>query len=122
MRRSGVRLLLPAPCIYRPGAQQDCDCDTSGYPRRGAPSVFCPVANHSSLMVLPVTDTQIAAPLLRVTIAPTSGNRLRKPSQVRADKVMTVKREKLAPPSGGIIPDELVEVARRVLVFLGITR
>lgn len=79
-------------------------------------------SEHSSVTVLPVTSTLVAAPLLRVTVQPSPENGLQKPSQVMVDKAMTVKRDKVGPAFGRIDTDTLVEVERRLAVFLGIAR
>jgi mRNA interferase MazF len=79
-------------------------------------------SQHSSVTVLPVTSTLIAAPLLRVTIQPSTGNGLHKPSQVMVDKVMTVKREKVGQAFGNLDADALVEIERCLAVFLGIAK
>lgn len=75
---------------------------------------------HSSVTVLPVTSTLVAAPLLRVTIEPSSKNGLQNTSQVMVDKAVTVKREKLGPAFGQIEADTLLEIERCLAVFLGI--
>ena len=72
--------------------------------------------------MLPVTSTLVAAPLLRITVQPDAGNGLQKPSQVMADKAMTVKRDKVGPTFGRIDVDALVEVERCLAVFLGIDK
>jgi len=77
---------------------------------------------HASVTILPVSSTLLAAPLLRVTLAPSAENGLQKPSQVMIDKAMTVKRDKLGPAFGRIGADALVEVERCLAVFLGIAK
>jgi mRNA interferase MazF len=47
-----------------------------------------------SVTVLPVTSELRAAPLLRIAIEPSTGNGLRKKSQVMVDKIQTVPRDK----------------------------
>ncbi|MFN3847369.1 MAG: type II toxin-antitoxin system PemK/MazF family toxin, partial [Paracoccaceae bacterium] len=79
-------------------------------------------SEHGSVTVLPITSTLVAAPLLRVTVQPSAENGLQKPSQVMVDKVMTVKRDKVGPAFGRIEADALVEVERRLAVFLGIAK
>ncbi|MFN3786758.1 MAG: type II toxin-antitoxin system PemK/MazF family toxin, partial [Thiothrix sp.] len=71
---------------------------------------------------LPITSTLVAAPLLRVTVQPSAENGLKKPSQVMVDKALTVKRDKVGPAFGRIDADALVEVERRLAVFLGIAK
>lgn len=77
---------------------------------------------HGTVTVLPVTSTLFAAPLLRVSVKPGAGNGLRKPSQVMVDKAMTVMRTKVGPPIGHMDPRTLLEVDRRLAVFLGIAK
>ncbi|HRK39027.1 MAG TPA: type II toxin-antitoxin system PemK/MazF family toxin [Burkholderiaceae bacterium] len=77
-------------------------------------------SEHSSVTVLPVTRTLVAAPLLRITVHPSAENGLQKPSQVMVDKAMTVKRDKLGPTLGRMDAEVLMEVERCLAVFLGI--
>ena len=77
---------------------------------------------HTTVTVLPVTSTLVAAPLLRVTVQPTPESGLQKPSQVMVDKAMTVKRDKVGPAFGRIDADVLVEIERCLAVFLGVAK
>jgi len=79
-------------------------------------------SEHTSVTVLPVTSTLIAAPLLRITVQPSATNGLQKPSQVMVDKAMTVKRDKVGSAFGRIDANTLVEVERCLAVFLGVVR
>lgn len=80
---------------------------------------FC---EHTSVTVLPVSSTLVAAPLLRVTVQPNAENGLQKPSQVMLDKTLTVTREKVGPAFGRIDADALLEIERCLAVFLGIAK
>lgn len=77
---------------------------------------------HATVTVLPVTSMLVAAPLLRITVQPSTESGLQKPSQVMVDKAMTVKRDKVGPAFGRIDADALVEVERCLAVFLGIAK
>ena len=77
---------------------------------------------HTTVTVLPVTTTLVAAPLFRITVRPSEENGLREPSQVMVDKAITVKRDKVGPTFGRIHADALVEVERCLAVFLGIAK
>ena len=77
---------------------------------------------HSTVSVLPVTSTLVAAPLLRITVQPNVENGLQKPSQVMLDKTMTVKRHKIGQALGRIDVDAMVEIERCLAVFLGIAK
>lgn len=79
-------------------------------------------SEHSSVTVLLVTSTLVAAPLLRVTVQPNAENGLQRPSQVMVDKAMTVKRDKVGPAFGHIDGNTLVDVDRCLAVFLGIAK
>ena len=79
-------------------------------------------SEHTSVTVLPVTSTLVAAPLLRVTVQPTPESGLQKPSQVMVDKAMTMKRDKVGPAFGRIDADVLVEIERCLAVFLGVAK
>lgn len=45
---------------------------------------------HPSITLCPLTSTLIDASLVRIPVAPSPGNGLRKPSQLMADKLFTV--------------------------------
>lgn len=77
---------------------------------------------HATVTVLSVTNTIVAAPLLRISVLPDASNGLQKPSQIMVDKAMTVKRNKVGPTFGRIDVGALVEVERSLAVFLGIAK
>lgn len=76
----------------------------------------------ATLTVLLVTSSLVDAPLLRVNVLPGADTGLRKPSQVMIDKAMTIRRDRLGPAIGRIGADTLVEIERRLAVFLGIAK
>jgi mRNA interferase MazF len=77
---------------------------------------------HTSATVLPITSTLVSAPLLRVTVWPSTENGLQKPSQVMVDKAMTVQRDKVGSVFGRLDANALVEIERCLAVFLGIAK
>ncbi|WP_208442579.1 type II toxin-antitoxin system PemK/MazF family toxin, partial [Bartonella raoultii] len=79
-------------------------------------------SEHTSVTILPITSTLVAAPLLRITIQPDTQNGLKKTSQVMIDKIMTVRGEKVSPAFGSIHTDKMVEIERCLAVFLGIVK
>lgn len=93
-----------------------------GKPRPALVIQADPFNEHATVTVLPVTSTLVAAPLLRVTVEPSPGSGLQKPSQVMVDKAVTVKRDKVGPAFGRIEAETLVEVERCLAVFLGIVK
>ena len=72
-----------------------------------------------TVTVLLLSGTLADAPLIRLTVQPTPGNGLRKPSQIMVDKAMTVKRERLGEPFGRLEDDMMVAVNRSLALFLG---
>ena len=93
-----------------------------GKPRPALVIQADPFAEHASVTVLPMTSALIAAPLLRVTVQPSAGNGLQKPSQAMVDKAMTVRRDKVGPAFGRLDVDTMVQVERCLAVFLGIAK
>lgn len=81
-------------------------------------------ANHfdalATVTVLPVNSTLIEAPLMRITVEPDARNGLSKTSQVMADKLVTVKRDKVGPAFGTASDEIMGAVNRALTVFLGI--
>ena len=74
----------------------------------------------ATVTVLPVTSTLIDAPLIRITVEPDAQNGLSKSSQVMADKVVTVKRDKVGPAFGAASQELMLAVSRALTVSLGI--
>lgn len=76
--------------------------------------------NLGTAVILPLTSTLIDAPLLRPTVEPSPGNRLRAPSQIMLDKPMTVKAEKIGPSFGHLDDLAMIGVSRSLALFLGL--
>lgn len=74
---------------------------------------------HPSVMILPVTGELRDTFLFRITVKPSEGNGLRKPSQVMVDKPQTVPREKIREIFGRLDDDAMLAVNRSLAVFLG---
>ncbi len=74
----------------------------------------------ATVTVLPVTGTLADAPLLRIPVAPDARNGLSRPSQVRADKAVTVRRDKVGPAFGTADGALMLAVGRALAVLLGI--
>jgi mRNA interferase MazF len=77
---------------------------------------------HPTVTVLLVSSAMVEAPLLRVTVDPDASNGLRAPSQIMVDKAMTVMRGKVGPSFGRLNADRMLEVERRLALFLGIAK
>jgi mRNA interferase MazF len=79
-------------------------------------------ADHATVTVLLVSNALVDAPLLRLTVQPDTANGLRRPSQIMVDKAMTIMRIELGEAFGRLDGDAMVEVERRLAVFLGIAK
>ncbi len=75
-----------------------------------------------SVTVCPLTTTVVDAPLMRVPIIATEASGLDSDSYVMVDKVTTVKRSSMGNRVGELTSQQLIELERRLLVFLGIAR
>ena len=76
-------------------------------------------AEHPSVTILPVTSELRDTPLFRISIDPTPGNGLLKPSQIMVDKTQTIPREKIGKTLGQLDETTIVAVNRALALFLG---
>jgi mRNA interferase MazF len=76
-------------------------------------------AEHPSTVILPVTGEIRDVPLFRVSVNPTEGNGLTKPSQIMIDKPQSVSSAKLRAVFGRVDDDTMLAVNRALVVFLG---
>ncbi len=74
---------------------------------------------HPSVVVLPITDELLEAPLFRINVESSEGNGLLVPSQVMVDKPQTLARDKVGEVIGQLDADVLQMVDRALIVFLG---
>ena len=72
-----------------------------------------------SVTVCPFTTTGVDAPLLRVPVAGDEANGLGRDSFLMVDKITTVRRSNAGTVLGRLETSAMVEVERRLLVFLG---
>lgn len=79
-------------------------------------------AGTDSVTVAPLTSTLLDAPLLRVPVGADTVSGLQHDSQVMIDKVSTVRRGNVASRVGRLSPENLVEVERALMAFLGLAR
>ncbi len=91
-----------------------------GKPRRALVIQADTFVQTDSVTVLPLSSTQVDAPLIRLPVQPTSRNGLKRPSQVQIDKVMTVRRANVGPPIGRLDDATLAAVTRLLALFLGV--
>ncbi len=64
-------------------------------------------ATHASVILCQMTSILAEAPDFRVTIAPNCANGLREPSQIMADKPVTVRRARIGPAIGQLAAADL---------------
>lgn len=77
-------------------------------------------AEHPSVTILPVTGELRDTPLFRILVEPNATNGLRKTSQIMADKVQTVPREKIGEVFGRMAEEDMLAVSRALAVFLSV--
>jgi mRNA interferase MazF len=58
--------------------------------------------------------------LVRITVQPSAGNGLHKPSQVMIDRAVTVPRTKIGPVFGRLDDVSMLAVSRALATFLGL--
>jgi mRNA interferase MazF len=74
----------------------------------------------ASVSVCPFTTNAIEAPLVRIQIQPSQENGLDRPSSLMIDKITTVPRSGLSERLGRLRDDELLQLNRSLMVFLGL--
>ena len=91
-----------------------------GKPRPGLVVQSNLFSEHPSISIAPVTGELRATPLFRINVMPDPENSLRKPSQIMADKIQAVQREKDGSPFGQIDPDTMQEVDDALALWFGL--
>ena len=77
-------------------------------------------SSHATVTILPISSTVIPAPLFRLTLEPSTSNGLRRVSQVMADKIVSVRRDRIGPKIGVLDSDTMARVGRSVALLLGL--
>ena len=75
-----------------------------------------------SVTVLPLTSNLVDAPLLRVRVASGDLSGLERDSDIMIDKLTTVRRTNVATRVGRLSAEQLAEVERAIMAFLGLAR
>lgn len=75
---------------------------------------------HASVMLCLMTSELVQAPLFRINVAPSPENGLRKPSQIMADKVLTVRRERVGERIGHLEERTMRDLERALVFVLGL--
>lgn len=74
----------------------------------------------ASVTVCPFTTSPVDAPLIRIPVEPADTNGLDRPSSLMIDKITTMPRSGLGERLGRLRDDELVQLNRSLMVFLGL--
>ena len=74
----------------------------------------------ASITVCPFTTSIVDAPLLRIVIEPSDENGLGQASSVMVDKITTMPKVNLSERLGRLDDDQLVQLNRSLMVFLGL--
>jgi len=74
----------------------------------------------NSITVCVFTTDPTEAPLIRLPVAPTQSNGLKRQSRLMVDKITTVPKSKLGERVGRLDDDDVVLLNRAALVFLGL--
>lgn len=73
---------------------------------------------HPSVTILPLTSELRDAPLFRISLQPSEGNGLGKPSQIMVDKPQSVARARIGPIIGRLGDENMMAVNRALAIFL----
>lgn len=79
-------------------------------------------AMTESVTVMPLTSSLLDAPLLRVRITRSDLAGIDRDSDVMVDKLTTVRRQNVATKVGRLSAEQLAEVERTMMAFLGLAR
>lgn len=73
-----------------------------------------------SVLVCLLTSTLRDAPLFRLTLQPDAGNGLHAPSQIMADKIVAVRRDRCGAVFGQVDDAALISLNRLLALMVGI--
>ena len=77
-------------------------------------------AQPRSVVVALITSTLVDAPLLRLTIKPAASNGLKKPSQVQANKILTLRIKRIGQTIGRLSEKQMLELNRLLAMIIGL--
>jgi len=75
---------------------------------------------HASVIVCQMTSDLSDAPDFRVTVEPSAENGLRAPSQVMADKPVTIRRERVGDRIGRLSERDIAKVSIALAFVMGL--
>lgn len=76
--------------------------------------------NHASVVVCPLTSDLVDAPDFRVAVDPRPENGLRLPSQVMADKPVTIRRERIGRRIGRLGSQDMTRLNAALAFVMGL--
>jgi mRNA interferase MazF len=77
---------------------------------------------HASVTVCPLTSERVGTPLFRVAVAARANNGLKKDSEAMADKLTTLRRDRIGAVIGRLDDLILERIDSAVLLWLGLRR
>lgn len=77
-------------------------------------------AQPNSYILALITSTVREAPLLRLTLTPTEHNGLKTPSQIMADKLVTVRQDKIQKTIGQLTEQQTIGLNRILALVTGL--
>ena len=75
---------------------------------------------HASIAVCLLTTDLVDAPLFRLTVDPAPGNGIDRRSQIMIDKIVALRRRRIARRVGALDADTLLRVNRSLALWLGL--
>jgi mRNA interferase MazF len=95
----------------------------SGYTGKPRPAVIVQDDRFeatNSVTLCAFTTDPTDAPLLRLVVAPTDSNGLKRNSRLMVDKITTVPKVRVGDRIGRLDPEDLMRLNRAMTVFLGL--
>lgn len=77
-------------------------------------------ATHASVTLCPITSHMVEAPLFRIALEPNSANGLKTSSHAMADKLTTLRSERIGAIMGHLSERELAEIEIAAMRWLGL--
>ena len=74
----------------------------------------------ASVTICAITTDPTDAPLFRLVIEPDTSNQLRETNRLMVDKITTVPRSKVGERVGQLSDEDMIRLARAILVFHGL--
>jgi len=78
------------------------------------------LAQPQSVIVALMTSTLVDAPLLRLTVTPTTSNGLKKASQIQANRIVSLRIERVGQTIGRLSKAQMLELNRLLAVIIGL--